>query len=117
MKSDLLLKKVIASMACFTFMFIWHKEQEYVFYWVLFNFVAILIELMAKKILTISKLQSFIEKNMSKNNQIRFQCFLSAPLHCFSMISNYFFIGNGVEIGFLYLKRVYYGKFILFIYF
>lgn len=91
-------------------MFTWHREQDYVFFWVLFNFIAVTAELIARQICTLGAVQSFLKQNLSPQNQLRFQCFLAAPLHCFSMISNYFFIGNGMDIGFVYLHRIFYGK-------
>ncbi|KAK6638554.1 hypothetical protein RUM43_006821 [Polyplax serrata] len=106
MKGGFTVRKILASIGCFTFMFTWHRAQDYVFFWVLFNFIAVTIELLAKQIWKLSIIERVLRRNLSLQNQIRFQCILAAPLHCFSMISNYFFIGNGMEIGLVYLTRI-----------
>ncbi|KAL0269155.1 UNVERIFIED_CONTAM: hypothetical protein PYX00_006977 [Menopon gallinae] len=111
LKGSSLFRKTPASIACFAFVFAWHGGEMHVFYWVLFNFIAVTIEALGKQLFHLPIVRRFCERRISDCNILRLQCLLVAPLHYFSMVSNFFFIGNGMNIGLVYLNKFFNGSF------
>lgn len=104
-----LVARTVASVACFFFIFIWHGEEEYVLYWVLLNFGAVTVEALGREIYRTEAVRNKLAVTLSAENQRRLHCLLASPLHYFSMLSNYFFIGS-LEVGKIYFSRAIRGK-------
>lgn len=103
-KTPTLTKKIGASIVCFSFVYVWHGEEEYVLYWVILNFIAVTIEALGRALAKTPTVAQKLDNGISKANQRRLHCLLASPLHYFSMLSNYFFIGS-FEIGKIYFNR------------
>lgn len=100
---------MFTSMICFIFVYIWHGEEDYVFCWAALNFISITIESVGRTFFSNPKVKEKLKSRMSSENILRLQCLLSAPLHYFSMVSNYYFIGMGMDIGKVYFHRFFRG--------
>ena len=109
LKKDTFARKTLASLTCFVFVFVWHGEEDYVFCWSALNFIAITLEAVGKEIYNKPFVREKLEAKLSPENILRLQCLISAPLHYFSMVSNYYFIGIGMDIGKIYFKRFFFG--------
>lgn len=102
--------KTLASLVCFVFIYFWHGAEDFVFRWALLNFIAVTLEAIGKWIYVKPFVTRTLEGNLTPEKILRLQCLISAPLHYFSMVSNYYFIGNGLDVGEIYLKRFLSGK-------
>lgn len=100
---------MFTSMICFIFVYIWHGEEDYVFCWAGLNFIAITIESIGRTVFSDPRIKEKLKNNLSPENILRIQCLLAAPLHYFSMVSNYYFIGISMDIGKVYFKRFFNG--------
>ncbi|XP_066588510.1 protein-cysteine N-palmitoyltransferase Rasp [Prorops nasuta] len=98
-------KKLFASFLCFTFVFLWHGMQDYIFIWSLLNYLGIVIENTAKAISKMRFYKKIEKKYFSDKNQIRIYCALASPLLTISAISNFYFF-SGREIGNLFFIRI-----------
>lgn len=109
-KTSHLNNKILASLACFTFVYIWHGLDSYILIWVIMNFIGIVIEnsctAIYKQHLDNSKIEEFVGKQWMR----RISCFLASFLLAMSAISNFYFFSS-VSIGTVFLKRVLNGEF------
>ncbi|XP_052737680.1 protein-cysteine N-palmitoyltransferase Rasp-like [Bicyclus anynana] len=90
--------KLIASLATFVFIFVWHGTVWHIFVWSLLNYMGITIEHMAKYISRTESYTQFRNNILrSKAVEARFMGILCTPLLGMSAISNsYLFAGNDI---------------------
>nr|XP_018914254.1 PREDICTED: protein-cysteine N-palmitoyltransferase Rasp [Bemisia tabaci] len=101
--SGLLLSSLV-SLICFSFIFLWHGLHKYVLIWSSLNFVGLVIELGCKKLSTSKRFCYYQDSILSRRNQRRMYALLAAPLTVMSAVSNFYFIGEGEEVGFAFVS-------------
>lgn len=99
------LRKLFASFLCFSFVFLWHGMELFIFIWSFLNFFGLTIEYFATAIGKTHKYRELMEKNFSKINIRRLHCIFASPLLAMSAMSNFYFFA-GAEIGHLYFRRL-----------
>ncbi|XP_045460278.1 protein-cysteine N-palmitoyltransferase Rasp [Harmonia axyridis] len=110
MKTPYFNKKILASLACFTFVYIWHGLDTYILIWVILNFIGIFIENSSTAIYKNYLQDSKIERYLGMQWITRITCLLQSFLLAMSAISNFFFFSN-VSIGTVFATRVFEASF------
>lgn len=98
------LRQTAASVACFTFVYLWHGSEYYVFLWTLFNFVGVVLERIAAVILDVPVVYNTERRYLSKEWIRRLHGFLAVPLFLMSAITAFCFFG-GSSVGFIFYSR------------
>lgn len=98
-------RKLFASFLCFSFVFLWHGMELFIFIWSFLNFFGLTIEYFATAIGNSAKYRELTMNNLSPGNIRRLHCILASPLLAMSAMSNFYFFA-GAEIGHLYFRRV-----------
>lgn len=96
------LKKLICSMACFAFVYIWHGIEYYVFLWTLFNFIGISLEVLGHWIDKQSVSQQW--KQSMPAFYTRLQALIIVPLFIMSVFTAFCFFGGSV-VGYLFYEK------------
>ncbi|KAJ8934473.1 hypothetical protein NQ314_013348 [Rhamnusium bicolor] len=90
--------KLIASLFCFLFVYLWHGIQKYILVWTVLNYIGITLEyicnLCNKKYIETRNLKKILGPSWLR----RIKCILASPLLVMSAISNFYFFA-GIEIG------------------
>ncbi|XP_061167009.1 protein-cysteine N-palmitoyltransferase HHAT-like [Saccostrea echinata] len=97
-------RKTLASVACFVFVYVWHGSEYYVFLWTLFNFVGVIVERIAQGILEVPSVINIQRRYLTKEWIRRLYGFLSVPLFLMSAITAFCFFG-GSSVGFIFYSR------------
>lgn len=99
--------KFIASFISFTFVYIWHGLDYYIFIWTLLNYIGLIIEI----ITTIAYKQYLQKIEILQNSEIlkNISCFFASFLLAMSAISNFYFFA-GANIGGIFVERIIYGS-------
>ncbi|KAG6458715.1 hypothetical protein O3G_MSEX011000 [Manduca sexta] len=94
--------KLIASLATFLFIFLWHGTVWNIFVWSALNYIGILLEYTGKAI-SETETYKFFKKAFLRSDEmeIRFIAFLCSPLLALSAISS-FYLFAGSEVGDLF---------------
>lgn len=89
--------RLLSSMVCFLFVYIWHGIVEHVMIWSLLNNFGIIVENVGRTIGKNKTYSDFESSILSPQGIRRFHCMLGAPLYMMSILSNfYFFMGTFV---------------------
>ncbi|XP_072942628.1 protein-cysteine N-palmitoyltransferase Rasp [Epargyreus clarus] len=96
--------KLLASLATFTFIFMWHGTVWHILVWSFLNYVGITLEHLGKVVSTHEKYQWFKTSILKTDKmEARFIGLLCTPLLALSAISN-FYLFAGSEIGNLFFE-------------
>ncbi|KAL3287806.1 hypothetical protein HHI36_002268 [Cryptolaemus montrouzieri] len=110
MKSSYFKNKLIASLLCFIFVYVWHGVDLYIFIWVFLNFFGILIENISVSFYNTHLKDLEIVEYFGKSTIRRITCFLASFVLAISAISNFYFFA-GINIGTIFFTRVLEGSF------
>ncbi|XP_044745427.1 protein-cysteine N-palmitoyltransferase Rasp [Coccinella septempunctata] len=97
--------KILASFACFTFVYIWHGLDGYIFIWVILNFFGVVIENLSTAIYKAHLRSSKIELFLGMQWIRRITCFFASFLLAMSAISNFYFFSS-ISIGSVFVTRI-----------
>ncbi|XP_043275645.1 protein-cysteine N-palmitoyltransferase Rasp [Venturia canescens] len=103
--------RVFASFLSFSFVFLWHGIQMFIFIWCLLNFIGLTVEGFARSVGNSSTYLRLEAQYLSPRNSRRFRCALAAPLLVFSATSNFYFFA-GEEIGHIFMYRLFHDSFL-----
>ncbi|KAJ8924428.1 hypothetical protein NQ315_007224 [Exocentrus adspersus] len=94
--------KLIASLICFLFVYLWHGVEESILIWTALNYIGIVIEYVGNVIY-----KRFLETNHDEKGYPlrRVKCILASPLLALSAVSNFYFFA-GTEIGNIFVQRI-----------
>ncbi|XP_033209554.1 protein-cysteine N-palmitoyltransferase HHAT [Belonocnema kinseyi] len=98
-------RKLFSSFLCFSFVFLWHGMELFIFIWSFLNFFGLAVEYFASAIGKSRKYLSITEKYLSGRNIRRLNCIFASPLLAMSAISNFYFFA-GADVGHIYIRRV-----------
>ncbi|XP_040568715.1 protein-cysteine N-palmitoyltransferase Rasp isoform X1 [Lepeophtheirus salmonis] len=101
-----LIPRLMASAVSFGFIFVWHGVMDNVLVWSALNFFGVTFESLARHITKLESFQRFQSTWLSPRWERRIYAFLSSPLFCISIISNFYFF-MGKSNGDIYFYRVY----------
>lgn len=104
-----LLHKLVASLMCFAFVFVWHGVHLSVFIWSLLNFLGISLEAICSALGNTQTYKSIQNRWLSSANTRRFHALVASPLFAMSAVSNFYFFG-GVKVGSVFMKQFYQGS-------
>ncbi|CAK1602132.1 unnamed protein product [Parnassius mnemosyne] len=96
--------RLIASLATFVFIFMWHGTVWHIFIWSILNYLGIILEHVGKE-LSRHRMYEWFKINILKTDKIEayFIALLCTPLLALSAISN-FYLFAGTEIGNLFFE-------------
>ncbi|CAH2005281.1 unnamed protein product [Acanthoscelides obtectus] len=95
--------KLLASMATFGFVYIWHGTATYILIWCILNYIGIVLEQTCSPLLSVKKSEGI---KFFLDWPRRMRCFFGAVLLAVSAISNFYFFG-GKNIGDLFFRRLF----------
>lgn len=101
--------KMLASLSCFMFVYLWHGLEGYILVWSTLNYLGVLLENITANLYNNYLKHSIIMKSCSENCTTRLKCLLAAPLLAFSAVSNFYFFG-GMEIGNIFFSKLFNGN-------
>lgn len=102
LKLSKFVNKLIASLATFIFIFMWHGTVWNIFVWSSLNYIGILLEYTGKAVSSTEGYKWFRTKILRSNSmENRWIAFLCSPLLALSAISNFYLLA-GSEIGDLF---------------
>ncbi|KAJ3665397.1 hypothetical protein Zmor_000894 [Zophobas morio] len=97
--------RLIPSLICFTFIYVWHGTDESILVWSVLNYVGIVIEQVSKWIDDEYLKKSTLEIMVGPKWRRRITCAAASPLLAMSCVSNfYFFSGN--KVGYIFVSRL-----------
>ena len=99
-------RKILGSTCTFTFIYLWHGKMYHVLLWSVFNYLAVIIEMLATCIGRYPPYMNLEKRIFGLKAQRRFHAALGAPLFVGSVLANfYFFMGSSV--GHYFVHRVF----------
>lgn len=104
-----ILSKLFSSMVCFTFIYVWHGLQKYIFIWAFLNFFGIMVETIAADIYRIY-LEKIFNQHLTEEWKRRTICAAASPLLGLSAISNFYFFSD-VDVGNIFIYTYFHGSF------
>lgn len=109
-KNSSTLRKILATAATFSFVFLWHGYYGYVFIWSILNFCCLIAEKVVKGVINSSKYNDFMlyKVKLSQSGLQRFNALLCSQIFIPAAFSNSYFI-SGLEVGNYLMKGVYQG--------
>lgn len=102
--------KLLSSLVCFTYVFIWHGLRPHILIWSLLNYIGVTMESFGKEIMKIESIKKKYIDNMDDRIFRRIKCMLASPLLIMSHIS-FFFYQGGKEFGDIYLNKLFFGNY------
>lgn len=99
-------RKILAVLATFTFVYVWHGLVFDIFLWAVFNMICLTLEKILKAGLASQWYQDHVVRKLSLSNQMRLFCLLGTQIFMPSAIANFYFFG-GEQIGTHFLKSTY----------
>lgn len=105
--------RLISSLICFTFVFIWHGLYPHVLIWSLLNYVGVSIESFGKELTNLEEFDRNYLTEIDDQMYRRIKCLLASPLLLMSAIA-FFFYHGGKEIGDVFVQRMLFGKYLRF---
>ncbi|TMW49199.1 hypothetical protein DOY81_005714 [Sarcophaga bullata] len=104
------LRKILATAATFSFVFLWHGYYDYVFIWSILNFCCLIAEKLVKSVINSPKYNDFMHNRvkLTKSGLQRFNALLCSQIFIPAAFSNSYFI-SGLEVGNYLMKGVYQG--------
>lgn len=96
--------KILSSLLCFVFVYVWHGTQICILIWSCLNFAGLTLEMAFKSRVAKQGLKYFDPKWKR-----RVVCCFATPLLAMSAISNFYFFA-GTEIGNIFVKRFFQGN-------
>ncbi|KAM7356022.1 protein-cysteine N-palmitoyltransferase Rasp [Cochliomyia hominivorax] len=109
-KNSSIIRKILATAATFSFVFLWHGYYGYVFIWSILNFCCLIAEKIVKALIK-STTYNYVMKNKLKFTDSgiqRFNAVLGSQIFIPAAFSNCYFI-SGLEVGNYLMKGVYQG--------
>ncbi|KAJ9574228.1 hypothetical protein L9F63_026126, partial [Diploptera punctata] len=101
-----LLDKKFASLACFVFIYAWHRVYLFVLVWSTLNYLGVTLESLGRSIGNSTAYQHYEKMVMiTPQNVRRLHAVLGTPLLIMSALSNFYFFA-GMRVGNYYVKRL-----------
>ncbi|VDI61392.1 Hypothetical predicted protein [Mytilus galloprovincialis] len=97
-----IIQKLLCSLGCFIFVYIWHGIEYYIFLWTLFNFIGISLETLGYWIDKQTAVCKF--KDSMPGIYRRMQGLVVVPLFVMSVFTAFCFFGGSV-IGYMYFQK------------
>ena len=97
--------KIVGSLATFGFIYLWHGASYHVMLWSLFNYFAVITELIARSIGTHPTYANMENKYLSTRGKRRLHALLAAPLYVGSVLANFYFF-MGADIGHYFVQKI-----------
>ncbi|XP_052058202.1 protein-cysteine N-palmitoyltransferase HHAT-like [Mytilus californianus] len=97
-----IIQKLLCSLGCFIFVYIWHGIEYFIFLWTLFNFIGISLEVLGYWIDKQTPVCKF--KNSMPGIYRRIQGLAVVPLFVMSTFTAFCFFGGSV-IGYMYYQK------------
>lgn len=97
-----IIQKLLCSLGCFIFVYIWHGIEYFIFLWTLFNFIGISLEVLGYWIDKQTAVCKF--KNSMPGIYRRIQGLAVVPLFVMSTFTAFCFFGGSV-IGYMYYQK------------
>ncbi|XP_023301933.2 protein-cysteine N-palmitoyltransferase Rasp [Lucilia cuprina] len=109
-KTSSALRKVLATAATFSFVFLWHGYYGYVFIWSILNFCCLVGEKIVKFLIKSPNYIRFMKNNLklTEAGLQRFNALLGSQIFIPAAFSNCYFI-SGLDVGNYLMKGVYQG--------
>lgn len=99
------LSKLLASVICFSFIYVWHGTHDFVLTWSLLNFAGITCEALVKFIGSQKFCKDMENRWLSPRGKRRLDALLATPLHIMSSLSNFYFF-TGVTVANIFVRKV-----------
>lgn len=100
-----LLRRMIALLACFGFIYLWHGLHRYILIWCFFNFSTIMLEMIADVIKSSSYFKDFEAKHFSPAMVRRLHSLVIVPVFTVSLFSIITFF-TGLRSGRVFVSRL-----------
>nr|CAB3252763.1 protein-cysteine N-palmitoyltransferase HHAT-like [Phallusia mammillata] len=100
------LQKTINSLVPFAFVYVWHGTTQHYFIWAVLNWFGVYIEKVALDVYRSTTFQEFETKYFSPQWSRRLRAIISSLPFSLLIVSNIYFL-SGVEVGNIYMKRIY----------
>jgi len=97
--------RLLASVICFSFIYVWHGTHDFVLYWSLLNFAGVTCEALVKFIGKTKFFQDLENRCLSPRGKRRLDALLASPLHIMSSLSNFYFF-TGVTVANIFVRKV-----------
>lgn len=98
------LARLLASIICFSFIYVWHGTHDFVLTWSILNFAGITCEALVKHLGRKQCFQDY-ENRLSPRGKRRLHALLASPLHIMSSLSNFYFF-TGVTVANIFVRKV-----------
>ena len=102
---DGMFMKIVGSLATFGFIYLWHGTSYHVMLWSIFNYFAVITELIARSIGKHPTYTNMENKYLSPRGKRRLHALLAAPLYVGSVLANFYFF-MGADVGHYFVKRI-----------
>ena len=99
-------RKILASVATFAFIYVWHGYFLDILIWSFLNGVGILLEILYSTFKRSKYHETWITGRFSHNNVLRIDAFIGTQLLILAVIANFFFLAN-YDVGILFLRKTY----------
>ncbi|XP_013416439.1 protein-cysteine N-palmitoyltransferase HHAT [Lingula anatina] len=103
-----LFSQLLATAACFIFVYYWHGNEVYLAWWSILNFTGVVMEVIGRKTITSEAVQRMMKKHWSPSWQRRFLAALLVPNFIFCSMASLVFVG-GSDAGKIYFRRLIFG--------
>ena len=101
-----LVRKAMGSLVTFLFIYLWHGTSDHVMLWSLFNYLAVILELLASTIARHPIYSDLEDKFFSDAGKRRLHAMLAAPLYVGSVLANFYFF-MGADVGHYFVSRIF----------
>lgn len=102
--------KLVGSLVCFSFIFLWHGVRPHILIWTILNYVGICFETFGAELAKSEDFKKKILKDIDEKMLRRLICLACAPLYGMSCLSGFYF-GTGREAGDIFVDRLLSGKY------
>ena len=99
------LMKIVGSLATFGFIYLWHGAYYHVMLWSLFNYFAVITELIARSIGKHPTYADMENKYLSPRGKRRLHALWAAPLYVGSVLANFYFF-MGADVGHYFAQKI-----------
>ncbi|XP_067681278.1 protein-cysteine N-palmitoyltransferase HHAT-like [Haliotis asinina] len=100
-----MLMRLLASMMCFLFIYVWHGEEYYLLLWSIANYIGCSLELLVGQLEYTTFVTHIKARYLSPAMVRRLRCVLVVPLFLMSCFAVFYFFG-GLAFGDIFLKRL-----------
>ncbi|XP_038072822.1 protein-cysteine N-palmitoyltransferase HHAT-like isoform X2 [Patiria miniata] len=100
-----LFRQLLASVVCFSFVFVWHGLERHLFYWALINWLGIANEMLVQKLVDWLGVMSYLKHKLPPSMYCRLLGLILTPNFMALALSNLVFLG-GTRIANIYVNSL-----------